>query len=73
MDLKKKCRIFTIRKKIEKMTLQKEQTYKLGRNTIKVLEIDGDRLSVLVNGTIYNNWSKTEMEYDIEQGHYELI
>lgn len=55
------------------MTLQKEQTYKLGRNTIKVLEIDGDRLSVLVNGTIYNNWSKTEMEYDIEQGHYELI
>ena len=54
--------------------LEKNQTYRLGHNIIRILEIDGDRVTLLINGvTTSDHWSTKEIENNINEGHLQLL
>jgi hypothetical protein len=43
-------------------------TYRIGKNIIKVISIEGNNVSVVLNGTsTYSGWDKTEMEEYLSQ------
>ena len=43
-------------------------TYRIGKNIIKVISIEGNNVSVVLNGTsTYTGWDKEEMEEYLTQ------
>lgn len=57
-----------------KNEIQPNQTYQLGKNILKVLKVEGDKVQVLINGvTIHDEWSKEEIQENITEGYLQLI